>query len=140
MRTGFLTLHKGMHIPIPDSKMIKALMITNLAGITNGDILKLEALPRVGDAWKITIQFDRRGSAKPVIGKITVEYPPGVIQYTEEPKVPVELGVNLLLLGKDGLYDYDDDEDVDDTVILEGDVVLNVTEMEIKGAGLFVRP
>lgn len=140
MRTGFLTLHKGMHIPIPDSQTIKALMITNLTGISNHDVLQLEALPRIGTAWKVTIQFDRRGSAKPTIGKISVEYPPGVTQHTENPGVPTDLGVNLLLLGPNGLYDYDDDEDTDDVVLFEGDVVLNVNEMDIKGAGLFVRP
>ncbi len=140
MRTGYLTLHKGMRIPIPDSKTIKALMITNLSGIANNDILQLEALPRAGTAWRVTVEFERRGGAKPTIRKINVESPPQVTVYTEYPKVSTDLGVNLLLLGQDGLYDYDDDPDTQDVVMLEGDVVLYVNEMNIKGAGLFVRP
>ncbi len=140
MRTGYLTLSRGMRIPIPDSKTIRALTITNLSGISNNDILQLEALPRAGTAWRVTIEFERRGSSKPTIRKINVESPPQVTVYTEYPKVSTDLGVNLLLLGPDGLYDYDDDEDTDDVVKLEGDVVLVVNEMNNDGAGLFVRP
>ena len=50
------------------------------------------------------------------------------------------MGLNLLTLGTNGLYDYDDDEDIEDFVVLEGDVMLEVTKMDIEGAGLFVRP
>ena len=71
---------------------------------------------------------------------ITVDYPPGTPIYTDYPKSSVDLGINLLLLDSSGMFDYDDDDDVDDTVILEGDVDLEVTEMSVKGAGLFVRP
>ena len=100
----------------------------------------MEALPNSGTAWRLTVEFERHGSSKPVIKKINVEYPPGTAVYTEYPKVSIDLGVNLTLLGQDGLYDYDDDEDVSDVVMLEGDVVLSVDEMNIEGAGLFVRP
>jgi hypothetical protein len=140
MRTGYLTLRRGMKIPIPDSKKIKTLMITSLTGIANNDVLQLEALPRTGQAWRLTVEFERIGSGKPVIKKIDVEYPPQRSVYTEYPRVTTDLGINLMLLGPDGLYDYDDDEDTEDTVMLEGDVVLYVNEMSIKGAGLFVRP
>ncbi len=140
MRTGYLTLRKGMRIPIPDSKTIKALSLTNFSGVKNNDVLQLEALPRSGTAWRLTVEFERHGSSKPTIKKINVEYPPQTTVYTEHPNVSTDLGVNLLLLGQDGLYDYDDDEDVNDVVMLEGDVVLYVNEMSIEGAGLFVRP
>ncbi len=140
MRTGYLTLRRGMRIPIPDSKHVKTLMITNLSGIANNDVLQLEALPRTGQAWRVTIEFERIGSGKPLIKKIDVESPIGRSIYTDYPKVTTDLGVNLMLLGQDGLFDYDDDEDVDDMVMLEGDVILYVNEMSIEGAGLFVRP
>ena len=140
MRTGYLTLRKGMRIPIPDSKTVRALAITSLSGIGNNDILQLEALPKVGDSWRITIEFEHIGSSKPIIKKIDVEYPPQRSVITEYPRSRIDLGVNLMLLGPDGLYDYDDDEDVDDVVKFEGDVILYVNEMTIEGAGLFVRP
>ncbi len=140
MRTGYLTLRKGMRIPIPDSKKVRALTITNISGVGNNDVLQLEALPRVGNAWRITIDFEHIGSSKPLIKKIDVEYPPQRSAYTDYPRSTVDLGVNLMLLGPDGLYDYDDDEDTEDVMLMEGDVVLYVSEMTIEGAGLFVRP
>jgi len=140
MRTGYLTLRRGMKIPIPDSKHIKSLMITNLSGVANNDILQLEAVPRAGQPWRLTVEFERIGSGKPVIKKIDVEYPPQRSVYTDHPKMTTDLGINLLLLGPDGLNDYDDDEDTEDSVMLEGDVVLNVNTMTIDGAGLFVKP
>ena len=140
MRTGYLTLKKGMKIPIPDSKTVKALMVTNLSGIGNNDILQFEALPQVGDSWRMTVEFERVGETKPVIKKINVERPPQHSVITEYPRTSVDLGVNFMLLGTDGLYDYDDDEDTDDVVVMEGAVMLYVNEMTIDGAGLFVRP
>lgn len=140
MRTGYLTLRKDMRIKIPDSKHIKAFLVTNLQGIANNDKIQLEAVPQSGHPWRVTITFDRIGANKPIVEKIEVEYPQQKIVYTEYPKSTVELGVNLMLLGNDGLYDYDDDEDVEDTVMLEGAVDLYVTEMTIEGAGLFIRP
>ena len=140
MRTGYLTLRKGMKVPIPDSKHIKALMITNISGVANNDVLQLEATPRAGRSWRVTVEFERIGNSRPVIKKIDIEYPPQHSVYTDYSKMTVDLGVNLLLLGPDGLYDYDDDEDVDDVVSFEGDVLLYVNEMSVQGVGLFVRP
>ncbi len=140
MRTGYLTLRKGMRIPIPDSKKVRALALTSLSGIGNNDILQLEALPKVGNSWRVTLEFEKIGNSKPVIKKIDVEYPPQHSVFTDYPRTTVDLGVNLMLLGPDGLYDYDDDEDIDDAMVMEGDVVLYVNEMTIEGAGLFVRP
>lgn len=140
MRTGYLTLRKGMRIPIPDSKTVKALMVTNLSGVANNDVLQLEILPRVGDSWRLTAEFERIGSSKPVIKKLDIEYPPQRSVFTDYPKMSIDLGVNLMLLGPDGLFDYDDDEDTEDAVLFEGDVMLYVNEMTIEGAGLFVRP
>jgi len=140
IRTGYLTLRKGMKIPIPDSKAVRALSITNFSGVGNNDTLQLEVLPRVGDSWKITIEFEQIGKSRPVIKKIDVEYPPQRSVITDYPRSTIDLGVNLMLLGPDGLYDYDDDEDVEDVMVMEGDVVLYVSEMTIEGAGLFVRP
>ena len=71
---------------------------------------------------------------------MVVEYPPDTPVFMDFPKSGADLGLNLKLLGTDGLYDYDDDEDVEDTVKLEGHVELEVTEMNMKGAGLFMRP
>jgi hypothetical protein len=140
LRTGYLTLKKDMKVPVPDSKTIKTFLITNLSGISNDDTLVLEAVPQSGTPWRATFDFEKVGSGRPVIKRILIEYPPQHVVFTDYPKTTTDLGINLMLLGSDGLYDYDDDEDADDAVMLEGPVDLYVTEMDIKGAGLFVRP
>ena len=43
----------------------------------------------------------------------------------------VDAGLNLLSLGANGLYDYDDDEDIEDFVILDGKVTLKITKMDV---------
>ena len=140
LRTGYLTLKKDMKVRIPDSKHIKALLITNLSGVADNDVLTLEVVPQAGKAWRVKFEFEKVGSQKAVVKMMTVEYPPQKPVFTEYPRTPVDIGINLLILGSDGRYDYDDDEDVDDAVVLEGNVDLYVTEMSVKGAGLFVRP
>ena len=140
MRTGYLTLKPNMKVPIPDSKTVRTLMITNLSGVGNNDILQLEVLAKAQEAMRITIEFERLGSARPTIKKVDVEYPIQKSVYTEYPKTTTDLGVNLMLLGSDGQYDYDDDEDTEDVILFEGDVILYVNEMSIEGAGLFVKP
>ena len=140
LRTGYLTLKKGLKVRIPDSKNIKTFLITNLSGIANNDVLVLEAVPQAGKTWRARVEFEKIGSQKPIVKKIQIEYPPQNIVFTDMPRTTTDLGINLLLLGIDGLYDYDDDEDTDDSVLLEGNVDLYVTEMSFEGAGLFIRP
>ena len=140
LRTGYLTLKKYMKIRIPDSKKIKTFLITNISGISNNDQLTLEAVPQAGKVWRARFEFEKIGNQKPILKKVDIEYPPQHTVFTEYPRTTTELGINLMLLGSDGMYDYDDEEDTQDAVLLEGNVDLYVAEMNIEGAGLFVRP
>ena len=140
LRTGYLSLKKGMKINIPDSKHVRTFLVTNISGVANDDVLALEAVPQAGQVWRARFEFEKAGSQKPLVRKVVIEYPPQHVVFSDFLHTPLELGINLLLLGKEGLYDYDDDEDTEDVVLLEGNVDLYVTEMNVKGAGLFVRP
>lgn len=140
MHSGYLILRKGTKILVPDSHNIHTLLISNLSGVSGDDELELEAVPQSGKRWRINIKFSRTGTANPRIESYTIEYPPQCPVYTEYPRTGIGAGLNLLTLGTNGLYDYDDDQDIEDFVILEGDIVLQVTKMDIEGAGLFVRP
>lgn len=138
-QSGFYVLRPGLRVPLPDSRSIRILTLTNLVGVTAGDELQLEARPKQGKAWRVMLRFERYGQARPVIAQVTVEYPPGNPIYTERPRVNAEEGLNLLALGPAGLYDYDDDPEQEDLVLLKGDpVLLSVTKMDVGGAALFV--
>jgi len=140
MRSGYLALREGTRIPIPDSHDIHTFMITNISGVTSGDELHVEAAPRSGKVWRVKVVFSRVGRSRPKIESYTIEYPPQHVLYTEYPRVSIGVGLNFLMLGANGLYDYDDDEDIDDFVMLENEVIFEVKKMDIEGAGLFVRP
>lgn len=139
--SGLLILRPGMHVPIADSHTIKTFTLTNLVGVSNDDEIQLEVRPKVGKPWRVTIRLEKYGQARAVIAQITVEYPPGNPIYTDRPRTSVDSGVDFLSLGPGGLYDYDDDDDVNDVVLMEGDpVVLTVTKMDAKGAACFIQP
>jgi hypothetical protein len=139
-KLGYFTLHKDMEIPIPDSQTIHSFILTNFSGVSNNDELILEAEPSKGKSWRVKVLFTKTGTFSSRIERYTIEYPSSHPIYSEYPKTAIDLGLNLLSLGVDGLYDYDDDEDVQDTVLLKGDVTLRVVRMDIEGAGLFVKP
>ena len=138
--SGFLTLRKGTHISIPDSNTIHSLQLINLSGVSNNDELILQAIPERGKTWQISFKFSKVGNRAPQIEKYTIDYPPSHTVYSEYPRRSVGAGIDLLSLDPHGLYDYDNDEEVDDTVLIEGKVTLKVLQMDIEGAGLFVRP
>jgi len=139
--SGLLILRPGMHVPIADSHTIKTFSLTNLVGVSNDDEIQLEARPKTGKPWRVTVRFERYGQARAVIAQITVEYPPGNTIYTDRPRTSVDSGLDFLSLGPGGLYDYDDDADVNDVVLVEGDpVILTVTKMDVKGAACFIQP
>ena len=141
MQSGCLPLSEQMRIQIPDSYDIHTLLLKNISGVSNEDVLQLSATPESGKDWRIKIVFGRVGSAEPKIERYVIEYPPGHVVFTEYPGTGIGAGLNLLMLGSNGRYDYDyDGEDVEDIVMLEGDVLLKVERMDAEGAGLFVRP
>lgn len=138
--SGNFTLKEEAVIPIPNSAEVKALLLTNLYGIDNGDTLILQADSDKGEEWVVSVKFAKKSMlSAPVIAQYTIEYPEGNKVYFESPGLAVEAGLNLLMLGPSGLYDYDID-DVSGEVDLRGKVKLEVKKMDIGGASVFVRP
>ena len=140
MHSGNLTLREGARFPIPNSKEVKALFLSNMSGIDNKDSLVLEARPKSGGSWVLKIQFSKISDlAQPLIESYTIEYPGGDKVFSSRPRVTADLGLNLLSLGLNGLYDYGFN-DVQGEIILDGKVTLEVKRMDIGGASIFVRP
>ncbi|MBN2483892.1 MAG: prepilin-type N-terminal cleavage/methylation domain-containing protein [Candidatus Omnitrophica bacterium] len=139
-RSGYLTLHEGTRVIVPDSGHIHSLLLTNFSGISNDDNLEIEFIPEHGKTWKLIIHFSRYGSHPPRIERYSIEYPPSQEIYSESPKIEASVGLDLLTLGPNGLYDYDLDTDIADIVSLKGPVTMHVSQMDIEGAALFIRP
>lgn len=140
MRSGCLILREGVRVSIPDSNNIHTLLVKNISGVSSNDELQITISPKSGKAWRVTVSFSRAAGAASKIELYTIEYPPGDVVYTEYPRIEVDTGLSLLALGMNGLYDYDNDEDLEDFVLLEGEVMLEVTKMDIEGASIFIKP
>ncbi len=138
--SGHLILTQGARIPIPNSHDIRAFFLTNLYGIDNNDSIILDAKPHSGKDWRLSVHFTRAaGSMTPLIEQYDIEYPAGNKVYTGRPRTPAEMGLNLLSLSPNGLYDYDDDG-VQDPVILDGKVTLEAEKVDVGGASIFINP
>ncbi|MFH1798850.1 MAG: prepilin-type N-terminal cleavage/methylation domain-containing protein [Candidatus Omnitrophota bacterium] len=141
MRSGNIPLSEGLKVPIPDSYTIHSLSLRDISEISNEDVVKLKVIPETGKDWRIKLVFSKIGAEKPKIDRYTIEYPIGYEVYTEYPRMSAAAGIDLLMLGPNGRYDYDfDGADADDVVALKGNVTLEVERMDVEGARLFIRP
>ncbi len=143
-RGGGISIAEGSLLNIPDSKKIHSLILTNIGGVKNGDIIEIEAKPKEGKSWKISIKFgllpeSPDSEEKPRLLHFSVEYPPGTTLWSRYLNQPVERGLDLTELGN-SYYDYDDDDDIDDVVILKEPVLLSVSRMDVEAAAIAILP
>lgn len=140
-QSGLIILREGLRVPIPASRAIKTLTVTNIVGIDHEDEIQVELRPRVGRIYRVTLRFERYGKARALLAQATIEYPPGHPLVTDRPRTSSDLGWDFLTAGQGGLYDYDDDPNVEDAVLLEEEpVMLTVEKLDVAGAALFVQP
>ncbi|OGX46536.1 MAG: hypothetical protein A3G38_04665 [Omnitrophica WOR_2 bacterium RIFCSPLOWO2_12_FULL_51_8] len=141
MRSGNLILSQGSRFPIPNSNEVTAFSLTNMSGVNNEDELVLDARPSSGGRdWRLKVVFSRApNSNTPLIEYFQIESPAGSKIYSERVRLPASLGLNLLSLGPNGIYDYGNQGNPGETA-LTGKVELEVEKMDIAGASVFVRP
>ena len=136
-----LIIQQGTRLKIPDSGDIRVFTLSNVTGIKKGGFIELEAHGEHGIGWKVKIELDYYND-RPVLKKYSIEYPPGSAVYSRTVNLTLELPLNFMDLDPVGRYDYDFDpaENRNNIVNLEGDVELEVTRMDARGAALFIRP
>ncbi len=143
-RGGGISITEGSILDIPDSEAIHSLILTNIAGVENGDLIEIEAKPEEGKSWKISVKFglmpeSSDTSEKPRLLSFAVEYPPGTALWSRYLNQPIERGLDLTNLGNN-YYDYNDDENIEDIVILRGAVQLLVSRMDVEAAAIAILP
>ncbi len=134
-----LIIRQGTRIKIPDPKHIRVFSLASVTGIKEGAIIELEARPKVGNIWKISIESGFDGKT-PILKKYSIDYPSGTTVYAETINLTTDLPLNFMNLGRNSRYGYGFDKDGHHVVDLEGDVELVVTRMDVDGAALFIRP
>ena len=140
--TGMI-LTKGMEMEIPNSFDIVDLALANVVGVSENDVIRLEARSKIGTtSWAVELALaEIDGEIK--VRYYAIEYPIGtmVLQDTVEQTVGGDRQFSFLTIDAEGLYDYDDDKDVKDLVLFKDDrVTFTVTRMDPDGAYLVVRP
>jgi hypothetical protein len=135
-----IVLEEGVELTIPSSSDIRSLAIVNLTGIEGDSALTFEIESPMGETWLAHLTFGLVDE-KPMFIDYDVEYPVGKTVLKQAVFLPLSRGFDVLTFDGTGKYDYDDDSDVDDIVLFEDSpVTLRVTEMDIGGAALQVRP
>ncbi|HDZ76924.1 MAG TPA: hypothetical protein ENH41_02425 [Candidatus Omnitrophica bacterium] len=135
-----LALTEGAIIRIPNSQNIRTLVLDNIAGVKQDDVLEIEVeSSRSSRIWKVSIKFGIVDGGPSIIG-FDIDYPLGFTVYSSRRRRIIKKGLNLLKLGNE-YFDYDDDKNVNDIVSIEGDeVTLRVAKMDIAAAAVYVRP
>ncbi|MBI4357748.1 MAG: prepilin-type N-terminal cleavage/methylation domain-containing protein [Candidatus Omnitrophica bacterium] len=136
-----IILAKELDIPLPDSEHIQLLQLVNFTGVDEGQIIEFKIhAPKAEDAWRFKMYLGRDGEI-PVMRRYEIFYPSNQLVYEENQETALSRGFDLLSVGPEGLYDYDDDDGILDKVQFKGEqITLSVLQSDPDGVMLIVRP
>ena len=137
------TITKGSILPIPWPKEIKAFSVGDFYGLTGEGIVEFVVKTDNQPRWKVRLQFRQAEADRILLVSFTMEAPPGTIRTSSILNQPIAQNefVNLLGIDRSGLYDYDDDPDLSDAVLITGsNPTVEVTRCDFGVASLFIRP
>lgn len=138
------TIAKGSILPLPLPKAIKAFSLGDLSGLRDDGIIELVVKTGTRSRWVVQIVFKSGGQPDSfILHRFQMEAPAGTIRTSAILDQPLAQGefVNLMGLDRSGLYDYDDDQDLQDSVMIKGDnPTVEVTQCDFVTASLFIRP
>ncbi|OGX04812.1 MAG: hypothetical protein A3J12_07620 [Omnitrophica bacterium RIFCSPLOWO2_02_FULL_44_11] len=136
-----ILLKEGLEFPIPNSEDIRALQLLNFSEIREGAMIELKIYSKTDQqSWRIKLQLGI-ADGSPVIKGQEIFYPENKLMFDSFQEASIRQGYDLLNVGGNGTFDYDDDGGIVDKVNFKGDdVFLKVIRMDIEGCMLIVRP
>jgi hypothetical protein len=138
------TVTEGAVLPMPLPDKIQAFSIGDFYGLKGAGIVELLVKTKATKGWKIRLNFKKAPKEEDLIlERFQIESPPGKILTSAalEQTIGANEFVNLQTIDRTGLYDYDDDEDVRDMVVVSGtNPTVTVTRLDFEVASLFIRP
>lgn len=140
-----VSIVEGSSVPLPSSARIKAFSVGNFFQRKKDGIVRFVVKPADTKYWAIQLKIipDHSSPERLKIEKFQVESPPGRVLTSGflNQSFMADEYVNLLTLDRTGLYDYDDDDGIDDFYkTADEHVFLEVERLDFAGASLFVRP
>lgn len=142
-----VSIMEGSVVPLPSSARIKAFSIGNFFNRKKDGIVRLVVKPEKTQSWAIQLKIipDSSSPDRLKVERFQMESPEGKMltsSFLNQTFMnsPPEF-VSMQALDRTGLYDYDDDDGVDDFYIsTEDPVFLEVERLDFDGASLFVKP
>ncbi len=140
-----VSIMEGTVVPVPSSKRIKAFSVGNFFNRKREGIVRFVIKPKDSKYWAVQLKIipDPQSSERLKVERFQIESPPGktlASSFLDQTFMSSEF-VNLLAIDRTGMYDYDDDEGIEDFYIIEEDpVMLEVERLDFDGAALFIRP
>jgi len=138
------TVSEGADLPMPSPAKIKAFSIGDFYGLRRDGIVELVVSAGGRPRWKVRLKFKKGLKEEDLIlERFQMEAPPGKIVTSAilDQAIAANEFVNIQTLDHTGLYDYDDDEEVRDLVVITGrNPIVTVTRLDFEGASLFIRP
>lgn len=138
------TVSEGAELPMPTPVKIKAFSIGDFYGLRREGIIELVVSAGGRPRWKVRLKFKKAPREDDLIlERFQMEAPPGKIVTAGilDQTIAANEFLNIQTLDRTGLYDFDDDEEVRDLVVITGkNLVVTVTRLDFEGASLFIRP
>ena len=144
VQTIGVTVSKGVTLPLPDPRLIKAMSLGDFSVLKKEAVVDLEIRSGGRSRWKIRLEFKPAGRESEIIlHRFQIEAPKGTSRTSAilDQTISRNEFVNLLVIDRTGLFDYDDDPDIRDAVQLtEPGNSLVVTRCDFDIAAMFIRP
>lgn len=144
VQTVGVSISKGSVVPISGPQSIRAFSLGELSGLTQQGIVELSVKSEGRFRWKIRLEFKPADDPRQfILYRFEIQAPPGQIRASGIIHQLVSRGefVDLMSIDRTGLFDYDDDEDIADSIVVpEGSSFVEVTRCDFETASLFVRP
>jgi prepilin-type N-terminal cleavage/methylation domain-containing protein len=144
VQTLGVTVTEGAVVPVSGPQAIRAFSLGDLSGLTREGIVELAVRSDGRLRWKIRLEFKPDADPRRVIlERFEIQAPPGQVRASGilHQTISRTEFVDLLSIDRTGLFDYDDDEDLaDSVVVLEGPNSVEVIRCDFEVASLFIRP
>jgi len=140
-----VSIIEGSMVPLPSSDRIRALSIGSFYQRKRDGIVRLVIRPKNYRELVIQLKIipDPSSSERLKVERFQIESPSGKLlasSFLNQTFMWDEF-VSLMAIDRTGLYDYDDDQGVDDFYIAEEEpVFLEVERLDFDGASLFIKP
>lgn len=144
VQTVGVTISKGTVVPLPSPSTIRAFSLGDLAGLKKDGVVELSVRAGGRFQWRIRLEFKpAENPLQVLLHRFQIQAPVGQVKTSGiiNRLLSRTEFVDLMGIDRTGFFDYDDDPDIADSVMVpDGGNLVEVTECDFDVAALFIRP